>query len=156
MDENMKDKIGGLYFGVFGIVVFLVGILEIGLGVLNKTVHFGPLIFSGYFMLWRGAILFFAGIFYLLSVKKFSDVHQKAKAMVASIMIWIIAGTQIFSIILDSIIGDGSRWFNTWEGFLSSYAPPYIPSIILLPFTLVVAYYVLSNKDTDEKNEMIE
>ncbi|MFP4185988.1 MAG: hypothetical protein ACLFSM_07255 [Thermoplasmata archaeon] len=151
MYENVKDKIGGLYFGVFGIVVFLVGILEIGLGVLNKTVLFGPVIFSGYFMIWRGIILFFAGMFYILSVKRFTDIHQKAKAVVASLMIWIIAGTRIFSIILESILGEGSRWFNTWEGFLSSYAPPYIPSLLLLPFTLVVIYYVLSNEENDEK-----
>ncbi len=150
MDEIMRNKIGSFYFGILGIVVFLVGVLEIGLGVLNKTVHLGPLIFTGYFMIWRGFILLFAGIFYILSMKNFTDIHQKAKTVVASLMIWIVAGTQIFSIFLESIVGEGSRWFNTWDGFLSSYAPPYIPSILLLPFTLVIVYFIILDKRAEE------
>ncbi len=150
MDDEMINKIGSIYFGIFGIFVFLIGALEIGLGILNKTINFGPMIFTGYFMIWRGTILLFAGIFYVLSVKNFSDVHQRAKAVVSSIMIWIIAGVEIFGMVLDSILGEGSRWFNTWDGFLATYEPPYIASILLLPFSLVIVYYILSNKKDEE------
>jgi len=56
-------------------------------------------------------------------------------------MIWIIAGTQIFALIAESIPGgEEGAWLNNWRDFLSTYSPPYIPSLILLPFSLVTIY----------------
>jgi len=136
----MKSKFGSIYFGIFGIVVLTFGIAEfIATGIGGYTN--GWLDLSGTFVIWRGIILFFAGALYLASIKKFTKINQLAKSVMASIMIWIVAGVKIFSMILESIPGE-EGWFNTFEGFLASYSPPYIPSLLLLPFSLVVLYYV--------------
>ena len=144
MDKEAKFMIGRIYFTVFGLVVLGIGAAEILLGVTGRSLEWGIMEMSGEFLLWRGLILFFAGVFYLSSIKNFADIHQQAKIVMASVMIWIIAGMQIFSMILESIPGGEEGWFNTLEGFLASYSAPYIPSLFLLPFSLVVLYYIKS------------
>jgi len=99
------------------------------------------------FLPWKAIILISVGFFYLSSVKDFGEVHQLAKAVMASIMIWIVAGMAIWSRIAGSIPGE-ETWFNSLEGFLASYAPPYCPEMFLLPFSLVVVYYVLKEGET--------
>jgi len=147
MDKEVKFMIGCVYFTVFGLVVLGIGAAEILLGLTGRSLECGIMEMSGEFLLWRGLILFFAGVFYLSSIKNFSDIHQQAKIVMASVMIWIIAGMQIFSMILESIPGgEEGGWFNTLEGFLASYSAPYIPSLFLLPFSLVVLYYIKSLK----------
>jgi len=54
--------------------------------------------------------------------------------------------------ILESIPGgEEGGWFNTFEGFLASYSAPYIPSLFLLPFSLVVLYYIRLPKSSEYK-----
>jgi len=143
MEKDVKFRIGSIYFTVFGLIVLAVGATEMLLSITGKSLELGIIEISGDFLLWRGLILFFAGAFYLLGIKDLSDIHQLAKIVMASVMIWIIAGMNIFSMILDSIPGgEDGGWFNTLDGFLSSYSPPYIPSLLLLPFSLVVLYYI--------------
>ena len=152
MDTNAKFMIGRMYFSIFGLVVLGIGAAEILLGVTGRNLEWGIMEMSGEFLLWRGLILFFAGAFYLSSIENFSDIHQQAKIVMASIMIWIIAGMQIFSMILESIPGgEEGGWFNTAEGFLATYSAPYIPSLFLLPFSLVVLYYIKLLKEVEEK-----
>lgn len=146
MEEELWYKLGGIYFGSLGLLVAGVGLAKIVLGALNKTVLIAPIIFTGSFMLWRGVILLFAGLFYLMSVQDFSNIHQQAKAVVGSLMIWIVAGTNLFAMILGSIPGGEDRWFNTTQAFLSAYSPPYNPSLFLLPFSLFMIYYVKKEK----------
>ena len=94
----MKSKFGSIYFGIFGIVVLVFGIAEfIATGIGGYTGRWLDL--SGTFVIWRGIILFFAGLFYLSSIKKFTEIHQLAKSVMASIMIWIVAGVEILSLI---------------------------------------------------------
>lgn len=157
MNSDAKYKLGTIYFAVFGIVVLGFGMAEMVLGAAGKSFEWGTLEMSGEFLLWRGLILFFAGTFYLLGVKNFADIHQQAKVVVASVMIWIIAGMQIFAVILESIPGgEGGGWFNTAEGFLATYSAPYIPSLFLLPFSLVVIYYIKLLKKSEESMRMKE
>jgi len=152
MDTDAKFMIGRMYFSIFGLVVLGIGAAEILLGVTGRNLEWGIMEMSGEFLLWRGLILFFAGAFYLSSIENFSDIHQQAKIVMASIMIWIIAGMQIFSMILESIPGgEEGGWLNTFEGFLASYSAPYIPSLFLLPFSLVVLYYIKLLKEVEEK-----
>lgn len=141
MGNEVKFMIGRIYFAIFGLVVLGIGILEILLGLTGRSFEWGIMEMSGEFLLWRGLILFFAGAFYLSSIKNFTDIHQLAKVVMGSMMIWIIAGVKIFSMILESIPGE-EGWLNTFEGFLESYSAPYIPSLFLLPFSLVVLYYI--------------
>ncbi len=152
MDTDAKFMIGRMYFSIFGLVVLGIGAAEILLGVTGRNLEWGIMEMSGEFLLWRGLILFFAGAFYLSSIENFSDIHQQAKIVMASMMIWIIAGMQIFSMILESIPGgEEGGWLNTFEGFLATYSAPYIPSLFLLPFSLVVLYYIKLLKEVEEK-----
>ena len=150
MDIDERYRIGSIYFAIFGVVVLGIGLAELILGVTGKSLEWGLMEMSGEFLLWRGLILLFAGAFYLSSVKDFTDIHQQAKTVMASVMIWLIAGMQIFGMILESIPGGEDGWFNTAEGFLAAYSAPYIPSLFLLPFSLVVLYYIKLLKEKEE------
>ena len=142
----MKNKFGSVYFSIFGLMVLGLGIAEMIIGIACRSFTWSILEISGEFSLWKGIILFFVGFFYLSSVKNLNEIHQLAKNVMASIMLWIIAGMQIFAIITESIPGGEEGWINTWEGFLSAYSPPYIPALILLPFSLVTIYYVYARE----------
>ena len=147
MNNESKYNIGRIYFSIFGLIVLAFGAAELLLGITGRSFELGLLEMSGEFLLWQGIILFSAGAFYLSSFKNFSDIHQQAKVVMASVMIWIVAGMQIFGMILESIPGgEDGGWFNTAEGFLETYAGPYIPELLLLPFSLVVIYYIRLNR----------
>ena len=53
-------------------------------------------------------------------------------------------------------VGGDRSWFNTLEGFFGTYAPPYAPAIFLLPFSLVVFYYILKKERNILKKEKDE
>ena len=53
-------------------------------------------------------------------------------------------------------VGGEEGWFNTLEGFFGTYAPPYAPAIFLLPFSLVVFYYILKKERNILKKEKAE
>ena len=141
----MKNKFASVYFSIFGLVVLGLGIAELIIGIAGKSFTWSILEISGGLLLWRGLVLFFAGLFYLSSVKNLTEIHQLAKNVMASVMLWIIAGMQILAIITESVPGE-EGWINTWEDFLSAYSPPYIPALILLPFSLVTVYYVYARE----------
>jgi len=142
----MKNKFGSAYFFLFSFFVLGFGIAELIIGIAGRSVIWVILEISGEFLVWRGVVLFFAGLFYLKGVKNLVEIHQLAKVVMASIMIWIIAGTQIFALIAESIPGGEEGWLNNWRDFLSTYSPPYIPGLILLPFSLVTIYYICARK----------
>ncbi|CAD6491629.1 MAG: hypothetical protein ANIMEMIM_00192 [Candidatus Argoarchaeum ethanivorans] len=96
---------------------------------------------------WGGLIVLFAGLFYLSGCKNVAEVHNASKVAIGSVLIWIMAGTDIFAMITESIPGgEDGPWFNSLSGFLGTYAPPYAPAIFLLPFSLVVVYYILKQE----------
>ena len=151
MDEG-EEKFGRLYFAVLGAVALAFGAAELiasagggfTWGILDSSGATNPL-----FLSWRAIILLSVGFFYISSVKDFAEVHQLAKAVMASIMIWIVAGMAIWSRIAGSIPGE-ETWFNSLEGFLASYAPPYCPEMFLLPFSLVIMYYIFKEGETEK------
>jgi hypothetical protein len=145
MEKNQIFELGRYYFAIFGLVVLVFGIIEIIVALNNGCIEYGSIIICDQedFLLWRGLILFSAGGFYLSSFHKFSDIHQQAKTVMASIMIWLVGGIALLGMILGSIPGpEDGAWFNTIEGFIASYTGPYIPSLFLLPFSLVALYYI--------------
>lgn len=154
MDTKTIYQIGKYYFAIFGLIVLGFGIVELILALSGGCVEYGAVIICDQedFLLWRGLILFFAGAFYLSSFKNFTDIHQQAKTIMASVMIWLIGGISLLGMILGSIPGpEDGAWFNTAEDFIASYAGPYIPSLLLLPFSLVAIYYLY----LDKKNKNI-
>ena len=147
--SNTAAKFGSIYFGIFGAIVLIFGIAGfVVMGAYGaEGVSWGPLEMSGLFMVWWSIILVAAGVIYLSSVGDFGNVRQLAKSLVASIMIWIVAGMAIWAMIAGSIPGgEGGPWFNPPADFIASYAPPYVPAIFLLPFSLAIIYPIRSRR----------
>ncbi len=139
-----QETFGSVYFTIFGAIVFVLGVVEfvatatggITWGILDTSGVFDPM-----YLPWRAIILVSAGLLYLSSVKNFAEIGQLAKAVTASIMIWIVAGSAIWARIAASIPAE-EGWFNTLEDFIASYAPPYCPALLLLLPSLVMIYYI--------------
>jgi len=150
-----EEKFGQIYFAILGAVAIAFGVAELVASVVGGFT-WGILDSSGAadptFLPWRAIILLSVGLFYLTGVKNFAEIHQLAKVVMASIMIWIVAGMAIWSRIASSIPGE-ETWFNSLEGFLRSYGPPYCPEMCLLPFSLVVLYYIWKERDGRVKEE---
>jgi len=145
----MKERIGIVYFRILGIVTLIFGITDLIVTIGGNDFSWGVLEISSDMFRggWGGLIVISAGLFYLSSLKNFLEIHQLSKALMASILIWILAGTDIFVRITESIPGgEGGPWFNSLEGFLSAYIPPYPPVIFLLPFSLVILFFVGKRK----------
>ena len=141
----MNERIGRVYFGILGIITLIFGIVDLMVTIGGNDFSWGILeissdMFGGG---WGGLIVISAGLFYLFSLKNFLEIHQLSRALMASILIWILAGTDIFVRITESIPGgEGGPWFNSLGGFLGTYAPPYPPVIFLLPFSLIILFFV--------------
>ena len=147
----MKSKFGSIYFGIFGIVVLAFGVAEfIATGTGGYTN--GWLDLSGTFVIWRGIILFFAGLVYLSSIKNFTEIHQLAKAVIASMTIWIVVGVEIFGKIASSIPGgeEGGWFIPPIEELIEIWIPPYIPALYLLPFSLMIIYCIHTEKEKED------
>ena len=140
-----KSTFGSVYFTILGLIVLAFGIIEL---VVMGTAgmeggSWGPLEMGGMFLWWRAIILICAGLIYLTSVTNFLDVRQLGKSVVASIMIWIVAGMAIWARIAGSIPGgEEGPWLNPPMDFITTYSPPYMPEIYLLPLSLVIIYFI--------------
>ena len=139
------EKRGKVFFGILGVVTLAFGIVDLVVTIGKGSFSIGILEIpnDGFRGGWGGFVLLSAGIFYLSGVKKFSEIHQFSKVVMGSMLLWIIAGADIFARICESIPGGEERWFNTGKGFLGAYGPPYPPAMLLLPFSLVIIYYIL-------------
>jgi len=143
--NKMNEKLAKTYFGILGIATLISGIVDLIVTFGGGNFSYGILQipndeFRGG---WGGLIMLFAGFFYLSGIKKISQMRQFAKVVAGSILIWIVAGTDVFGMICSSIPGpEDGPWFNTLGGFLGAYAPPYPPAIFLLPFSFAAIYYV--------------
>jgi len=138
---NNSSTIGSIFAVIMGIAALGFGILEFIGG------EWGPLtVEAGIFTAWRAVILICAGLIYLSSVTNFLDIRQLGKAVVASIMIWIVAAMDIWAMIAASIPSGaeeaGEPWFASGTEFLAAYGPPYMPAIYLLLPSLVILYFV--------------
>ena len=147
--SDRATKFSSIYFGIFGAIVLIFGIAGfVVLGAYGtEGVILGPLEVSGMFLVWEAIILVAAGAMYLSSVGNFGNVRQLAKSVAASIMIWIVAGMAIWAMIAGSIPGgEEGPWFNPPVDFIATYAPPYMPAIFLLPFSLAIIYPIHSRR----------
>ncbi|KAF5419903.1 MAG: hypothetical protein C5S44_09970 [Candidatus Methanocomedens sp.] len=144
-----KSSVAAIYFAILGIITTAFGIADILVTAGASEFAYGILEISGDLFRggWGGVIVLFAGLFYLSGARNFDDIHQFSKVVMGSILIWIMAGCDIFAMITESIPGgEDGPWFNTLDGFIGTYAPPYAPAVLLLPFSLVVVYYIYKRK----------
>jgi len=134
-----------IYFAVLGIITTAFGIADILVTIGAGSLAFWILEIPGDMFRggWGGFIVLSAGLLYLSGIRNFENIHQFSKIVMGSILIWIMAGCDIFAMITESIPGgEDGPWFNTLNGFIGTYAPPYAPAVLLLPFTFVVVYYI--------------
>ena len=143
--EN-KSMVYVIYFGVLGITVLGAGMADLIVTISSSSYSFGILEIpqGGFRGGWGGLIMVFAGIFYLSgTIRDAHEIHQFAKVVLASVLIWVLAGTDILSMISGSIPSpEADNWLNTKEGFARAYAPPYTPAVLILPFSLVITFYI--------------
>jgi len=148
-----EKSIAPIYFAILGIITTAFGIADILVTAGAGGFSYGILeiscdMFRGG---WGGIVVLSAGLFYLSGIRNFEDIHQFSKVVMGSILIWIISGCDIFAMITESIPGgEDGPWFNTLDGFLGTYAPPYAPAVLLLPFSLVAVYYICKRKSEEE------
>ncbi|MEA1906019.1 MAG: hypothetical protein U9N12_03555 [Euryarchaeota archaeon] len=145
--SSPSSSVAVIYFAILGIVTVAAGLADLLVTASGSEFAYGILevpndLFRGG---WGGIIMLFAGLLYISGVRNMGDIHQFAKVAMGSILIWIIAGCDIFARISESIPSweeETGPWFNTLPGFIEAYAPPYAPAVFLLPFSLVVLYYI--------------
>ncbi len=145
--NNEVAKFGSIYFGIFGIITLIFGVLEfaaIGMG----GISWGLLDISGMFLPWRAIILVAAGVMYLSSISDFGDTRQLAKSLAASIMIWIIAGMWVWAGIAGSIPGgEEGGWFIPPGEELVEVWGAMPPAVFLGLFVLAIFYPIRSKRE---------
>ncbi|MFP4642659.1 MAG: hypothetical protein ACOC6S_01520 [Chloroflexota bacterium] len=142
---NNKSSLGSVYVAIMGAAALVLGLLEFVGG------EWGPLTVEGGLLTsWRAVILICAGIVYLTCVNNFMDIYQIAKAVVASVMIWIVAAMDIWRMIAAAIPSgateSGELWFASWSQVLAAFSPPYMPAIYLLVPSLLIIYFTIAKR----------
>lgn len=133
------------YFSVLGALVLFSGLCEILAGMSGHRLDFPSVVFAGeaFRGIWGGLVMVFAGVFYLSGIRNFGEVHQLAKVLIGSILVWIMAGTDLFALLAAAVPSpEDDRWINTLPEMYKLLSPPYSSAIILLPFSLVIIPYL--------------
>jgi len=97
-----ERSIAAIYFAILGIITTAFGIADILVTMGAGSFAFGILEIPGDLFRggWGGFIVLSAGLFYLSGIRNFEDIHQFSKIVMGSILIWIMAGCDIFACIL--------------------------------------------------------
>ena len=150
-----KWKLGAVYFAVLGAVTLWLGCWELGRAFMIVRA-FAPewlkLSAEGmnWMCIWRGVVTFLSGSLIMLGAFRFSDTEGFGTSVIGTIMLWILGGCDILKMFCGSI---ASTWPTvTFYGFLKAYAPSYPAAIWLLPFSLVMIYFIV-NWDKKEQKE---
>lgn len=137
-------KFDSMYFALLGAVILACGFADLIVTISRDVYTWGIVEFPSEMFRggWGGLVVVFAGLFYLSGAKNVSETRQLSKVVMGSILIWLIAGCDLLAMITESIPGGEDGWFNTMGGFLGTYAPPYTPAMVLLPFSMVTILYI--------------
>jgi hypothetical protein len=96
---------------------------------------------------WGSLVVVFGGVMMISGARSMHTITQYGKVLLGAVMVWIIAATDILALVCENIpAGEGSQFFNSIPGFISAFAPPYPPAIILLPFTLAIACFLAAGR----------
>ena len=146
----MNTKKINTFLALIGTFTFLPGLLEVLFGLTGKTYTWYVLTIGGDYTMWRGLILLSAGTLFFFAVNQSNPVEKRAQAVLSSSMIWIIGGIEILSTLLQSITGGEGSWVNSTGEFLSYYTGPFIPSLLLLPISVVLVILVTSGEENND------
>ena len=147
---NQNVSISSLSIGLLGLATLAFGLADILVWAgVSPGFSVGILEIAGddfFRWAWGGAILGSGGLFMLGSLRSPRTMERSAKVVLGAVMIWIIAGTDIFARLCESIPAgeEAPEFFNSLAGFIGGVAPPYSPTILLLPFTLVLVYFIFT------------
>jgi len=148
-----KSLVYCIYFSLLGGAAFLAGIVSIMVTLTCNMHSFGFIEIpdSGFRGVWGGLVMVFAGIFYLSGIRDSREIHNFAKVVLGSILLWIMAGTDLFAIFAGAVPStEPGAWLNSAEGFIKAFSGPYTPAIVLFPFSMAVLYYIRKyHKDQD-------
>ena len=132
-----------IYIGVLGLVTLGFGCAEIIVWAgASDGFSWGILAISGadfFRWAWGGVVMVCGGLLLLSGAAHAStSLHQAAKAAVGVILVWVIAGTDFLAMLCAAIPAEASStaFFNTMDGFIAGFAPPYTPALVIFPFTL--------------------
>ncbi len=143
---EQKNKISGIYIGLLGLVTLACGLADIFVWAgINPGFQVGILEIAGddfFRWAWGGFIMVCAGLFMIAGSRNALSLQQFAKVTLGGVLVWVIAGTDIFARICENIPAgeEAPEFLNSLSGFIGGFAPPYPPAVILLPFTLVILY----------------
>lgn len=131
-----------LVLGLADVLVWAGGTGPVGIGILEIT---GDDVFRG---AWGGLVVALGGMFMLAGARGPGNLDSRATAVLGAAMVGLIAGCDIFGMICGGIpAGEESEaFFNSLGGFIGGFAPPYSPAVLLLPFTLAVAWLLLNQR----------
>lgn len=132
-----------LYWVAVGIGLLFGGGAELIVGVFAAEQTVGPVSIGGTYAAWRGVIVAAAGGLYVHAV--FADVslvRERAVVVLASGMLWITAGTRIVTTVLGAVPGGAGTWIAPPEAMLGALAPPYVPALLAVSFTLPAIRYL--------------
>ena len=150
----MRYKWGAIYFAILGVVAVYFGGLQFagaaGVGVKElgfvKAVGVLDILFRrlAYMNLWEGVVIFLAGWLIIFGALKLRSTTGLSQVIIGSIMIWLAGIGDLLKMAFAGI-GDpfmGSV-FNTFPEFLKAIGPPYSMATWLIPFSLVIIYFIV-------------
>lgn len=143
-----------IYFGALGIVLVLVGGVQLLAGVSGNAVSISVLDVSGTYLLWRGTIVTSAGAFFLYGSTHGLEIRRnQVVTVLAGTMLWIVALTDLLGRFLGAIPGGTDVWVAGLDQIVLSFAPPYSPSIIFGLFALLVIKYRMQASESTAMGE---
>lgn len=150
-NSNSNEKFSGLsiYAMVLGAVAFAFGCADILVWAgFSPGLEIGIMEIAGddfFRWAWGGLVVLMGGLIMLSGAARTGEIRQFAKVTLGALMVLMIAGTDIFARLCESIPAgeEAPEFFNSLGGFIGGFAPPYSPAIILLPFVMVIAYFAI-------------
>lgn len=131
-----------LVLGLADLLVWAGGSGPIDIGILEIT---GDDFFR---WAWGGLVVAFGGLFMLAGARNPGNLDSRATALLGAVMIGLIAGCDLFAMLCGSIPAgeESSAFFNSFEGFVSGFLPPYTPALLLLPFISIAGWLLLDQR----------
>jgi len=147
MDPKTKYSLGQYYFGILSLFIIGSGFLELLFFFTGGEFSYGILNIPPAVI--RGTVITSMGIFMMAGASKLRSIDGLALVTLACIMLWIFSVNDLFEVATTSILPaeEAGGWFNSLDGFLSTYNGPYHPCVILLPFTLPIFLYIRGYKE---------
>ena len=152
----MRYKWGQIYFAILGAAAVYLGGLQFAgaagmdvkaLGFIKSIGELNVLFRRlAYMNLWEGVVVFLAGWLIIWGAFKLRSTSGIAEVIIGSVMV-CLAGIGDFLKMVFAAIGDpfAGKVLNTFPDFLRGISPPYSVATWLIPFTLVIIYFIVKH-----------